>query len=76
MLEPGGEPDLALEALGPQGAPQVGVQHLERHLASVPQVMGEIDRSHPARAQRAHELVAATEGLLQLLGKLHGTTGM
>ena len=72
MLQPRGEADLALKALGP-GAPQIGVQHLERDIAAMPEVVGEIDRGHPARAEGAHELISAAERLLQLLGKLHGT---
>jgi hypothetical protein len=76
MLQPRGEPDLALKALGAERAAEVGVQYLECDIAAVSQVVREIDGRHPARAQGAHELVGALERLLQLLWKLHGTMGM
>ena len=76
MLQPRGEADFALEPLGAQGAPQVGMQNLERDIAPVAEVTGEIDRGHSARAQGAHDLIFANQGLLQLLGKLHDTNRM
>ena len=46
MLEPGSELDLALEALGAERPGQVGMEHLERDGAVVPEVVGEVDRGH------------------------------
>jgi len=65
MLEPGGEADLALEALGAKCRGQVGVQDLERDGPVVPQVVGEIDRGHPPAAELALEAVAVLESLRQ-----------
>ena len=75
MLEPRGEPNLALKALGAERAAEIGMQHLEGHVATVPQVVREVDRRHPAGAKRAHDVVRALKGQLQLFWKLHGTGG-
>ena len=61
MLEPGGELDLAQEPLGAQRRGELGVQHLERDGAVVPQVVREVDRGHAAAAELALELVAVRE---------------
>ena len=61
MLQPGGEPDLALEPLGPEGGGELGVEHLERDRAVVPEVLGEVDRGHAAAAELALERVAALQ---------------
>ena len=58
MLEPGGELDLALEALGAEGGSQLGVEDLERDRAVVPEVLGEVDRGHAAPAELTLEPVA------------------
>ena len=39
MLEPGGELDLALEALGAERGGELGMEHLERDGAVVPEVV-------------------------------------
>ena len=75
MLQSRGEPNLALKALGSERAAEIGMQHLERHVATVPQVVREVDGRHPAGAQRAHDVVRALKGELQLFWKLHGTGG-
>jgi len=41
----------------------------------MPQVVSEVDGCHPARAQRAHDVVRALKGELQLFWKLHDTGG-
>ena len=51
MLEPGGEPDLALEALGAERGGELGVEHLERDRPVVPEVAGEVDRGHARRGR-------------------------
>ncbi len=40
-------------------------QHLDRDLAIVLEVVGEIDRGHPALADLALDAIAAGEGLLE-----------
>ena len=52
MLQPGGEADLALEALGAERGGQLGVEHLERDRPVVPEVAGR-DRPWPCRRGRA-----------------------
>ena len=53
--------DLGEEALGAQRGRELGVQHLDRHLAVVPDVVGEIDGGHPTRAEFALDAVAVGE---------------
>ena len=48
MVEPGGDLDLAEEALGSERVGELGSQDLEGHPAVVPEVVGEIHRGHPA----------------------------
>ncbi len=61
MLEPGGDLDLAGEAAGAHGRGDLGAQDLERHLAVVLHVQGEVDRRHPALPELALERVAVRE---------------
>ena len=65
VLQPGGELDLALEALGAERVGQVGVQHLERDRPVVPQVLGEEDRGHAAPPELALEGVGCGKRRLQ-----------
>ena len=62
MLQPGGEPDLAQEPLGAERGGELGVQHLERDLAVVLEVVREVDRGHAAAAELALERVAVGQG--------------
>jgi hypothetical protein len=62
VVESGGRPDLAEEALGPEARAQLGVEHLDRHEAVVPQVAGEIHRGHAAVTELALDRVAAGQG--------------
>ena len=55
MLQPGGDLDLAEEAIAADRGGELGPQHLDRHLPVVPQVLGQIDRGHAAAAQLALE---------------------
>ena len=66
MLQPGGEPDLALEALGPERGGQLGVEHLEGDRAVVLDVVREEDRGHAAAAELALERVAVAQAFLEL----------
>ncbi len=58
MLEVGGEPDLAQEALGAQDGSQLTAQQLESHWAVVLEVAREVDRGHASAPQLALEHVA------------------
>ncbi|HET8625532.1 MAG TPA: hypothetical protein VFM14_18370 [Gemmatimonadales bacterium] len=61
VLELGGDLDLAKKALGAEQRGEVRVQDLHRDFAVVLQVLGEVDRSHAAGPQLAHEAVAVAE---------------
>ena len=54
--------DLGEEAFGPEPRREIRTQHLQRHLAVVPQVMREVDGGHAASAEDARELVAVGKG--------------
>ena len=54
--------DLPQEPLGPKSVGQFGPEHLDRHLAVVLQVLGEVHRRHSASAQLAFEAVAVGQG--------------
>ena len=58
MLEVGGGLDLGEEPLGADHGGQLGPQHLDRHLAVVPEVLRQVDGGHAARAELALEAVA------------------
>jgi hypothetical protein len=61
VLEPRGEPDLALKALGAEGVSEIGVKDLEGDRAVVADVVGEIYRGHAAAAELALDRVAGAE---------------
>ncbi len=61
MGEPGGDPDFVGEPLGAEQRPQLGPEHLDRHLAAVLQIVGQVDRGHPAPAELALDGVPARE---------------
>src|SRR3989449_687931 len=71
MTEAGGGFDLAEKPLPPEGGGELRRQHLDRHRATVLQVLSEVDRRHPATAEFALDRVAnglptcATVGLPQ-----------
>ena len=44
------------------------VQHLDRDLAVVLQILGQVDRSHASAAQLTHEAVAVAEGVREPCG--------
>jgi len=58
MLEPGGDPDLLQEAVGPEGRDQLPPEQLEGHGAVVSEIVGQPDRRHPAPAELALDPVA------------------
>ena len=71
MIERGGRPDLVGEPLGADQHAQLGPEHLERHLAMMLEIVGQVDRRHAAPAELALDGVAAGEGgreTVQLVG--------
>jgi hypothetical protein len=65
VLETGRRLDLGQESLGTDDRRELGLQHLERDVALVPHVIGEVDRSHPALAQLSIDPVAALQGRVE-----------
>ncbi len=65
MLEPGGEADLALEALGAERRGELRVEQLEGDRAVVLEVRREPDRGHAAASELALERVAVSQALAQ-----------
>ena len=61
MLECRGGGDLLDEALGAKDGSELGLEHLERDLALVLEVEGQVDRRHPARAELALDGVPVGE---------------
>ena len=61
MLEPGREPDLALEPLRAERRRELGMQDLERDQAVVLEVAREVDGGHPAAAELALEGVTVAK---------------
>ena len=61
MLEVGGGLDLAEEALAADCGGQFGPQDLDRDLAIVLEILGEVDGGHAARAELALDAVAVGE---------------
>ena len=62
MAEVGGGLDLAEEALPADGGRELGLEHLDRDLAAVLQVLGEVHRRHPALAELALDAIAVRQG--------------
>jgi hypothetical protein len=62
VLEGGSGLDLREEALGAHHGRQLGLQDLDRHLAIVAYIVGQIDGGHPALAQLALDAVAVGQG--------------
>ncbi len=61
VLQAGCDADLAQEAVGPQTAGELRVEHLERDEAIMTQVACEVHRRHPASAQFPLHPVAVAE---------------
>ena len=62
MLQACGEHDLALKPLGAEHRRDLGMEQLERDRAVMLQVVGEIDRRHPAAPQLPVEAVPVSQG--------------
>ena len=65
MGELRGDLNLVQEPLGPERGRKLGFQNLDRDPAVVLQVLGEVDRGHPAAAEFTLDRVAPGEGGLQ-----------
>ena len=61
MAESRGDADLIQEPVGAEDGGEFGAQHLERHVAVVLEVAGEVDGGHPAGAEFALDAVAIGE---------------
>ena len=55
--------DLAQEPLGAEHGGELGAQHLDRDLAVVPQVAGEVDGRHAASPELALEAIPILESV-------------
>ena len=65
MVETRGDLDLAQEALGTERRSELRPQHLDRDVAVVLDVVGEIHGGHPAPAKLPLDGVAALEGFVE-----------
>ena len=72
MVEPGRDLDLGQEPLDAQHRAQLGPEHLERDLAVVLEVGGEVDGRHAAGAELALDPVALFQGRGQPRHVAHG----
>jgi hypothetical protein len=67
MLEVGGEPNLAKEPVGPDRGGELGPQGLDGDLATMAQVLGQVDRGHAALAHRTLDVISVAERAAKLL---------
>ena len=74
MLEVRGDAHFAQEAVGAEHGGEVGPQDLDRHLAVVPRIVGEVDGGHPALPELTLDGVAVGEGLAKLVRDVHRST--
>ena len=72
MLEPGGDADLAGEAVRAEGRGELGAEHLDGDLAVVLEVVGQVDGGHPALSEFALDPVSRAEGTLKLVAQVAG----
>ena len=70
VLKVGGDLYLGEETLGPDHGGQLGLEDLQRDVPLVLQVLGQVDRGHPALAELALDDVAAFECRVQLGGEV------
>ena len=61
MLQVGGGADFQQEAIGGQLRAYLRLEHLDRHLAVMLEVLGEVDRGHAAGAELPLDGVAVGE---------------
>ncbi len=65
MLQVGGGGDLVQEPVGADGSGELGPHDLDGDVAIVPEIVGQIDRGHAARAELPLDPVATCQGRLQ-----------
>ncbi len=58
VIEPGRDPDLLQEPLGPDGRGQLVAHHLDSDLPIVLRVLGQVDGGHAARTDLALDRIA------------------
>ena len=61
VVEPSGDLDLGEEPLGAEDRPELGAEHLERDLAVVLEVPGQVDRGHAASPELPLDPIAIAE---------------
>ena len=66
MLQPSGQHDFLLKALGAKDGRKLGMQQLECHRPVVLQVMGEEHSGHTAAAELAVETITGSDGLPEI----------
>src|SRR5262249_51358881 len=71
MLQIRRHPDLGQEPLAAKDGAQLRAEDLERNVAVVAKIAGEVDGRHAAAADLALDLVAAREGQVELGGYGH-----
>jgi hypothetical protein len=62
--------DLAHEAFGAERSRELGTQNLDGYSTTMFDILGEIDRRHPACAQLALDAVAVGEGYREAAGEI------
>ena len=67
VLEARGDLDLPQEAVGADRRGQLRPEHLERHVAAVLEIFGEVDRRHAPRAEFPLDAIPAGEGRIQAI---------
>ena len=73
MVQVRGDFDLLQKAIWPKRDREFGAQHLDRHQTFVLQILGEVDRRHPAAADLPLDGVAVGESGFQAVEHLrHG----
>src|SRR5256885_20524 len=70
MMQSSSDPDFAQETLRAERRTQFWIQNLDRHLASVSQILRRVDGRHAAGAEHTTDHVAARERRFQLLDLL------
>ena len=76
MLQPGGEPDLALETLGAHRGAKMRMQHLQGDGAIVAEVVRQPHGGHAAASQLVLKAVAITQRVSQGCDGIgHGARG-
>ena len=70
MGQPGGEADLALEALGAERGGELWAEDLERHRTVVTEIARQVDRGHAPAAELTLDRVPALQGGAQFGGPI------